>query len=78
MNNKHDTESIDKLFLELSQFTTARTARERELLAHIMTLRGALKGLLIKPVMVSDFTHAEYVLANTAYLDPGVVGDHSD
>ena len=26
-----DTEMIDKLFLELSQFTTAETARERDL-----------------------------------------------
>lgn len=35
MHNK-ETEIIDKLFLELSQFTTATTKRERELAAGLM------------------------------------------
>lgn len=41
-----DTETIDKLFLELSQVTSARTKRERELESDVEELRQALVGLV--------------------------------
>ena len=39
----HTTESIDRLFLELSQFTQATTAKELALAAEVKTLRAAMK-----------------------------------
>lgn len=42
MSERIETETIDRLYLELSQFTTATTKREHDLLAHIDTLVAAL------------------------------------
>jgi hypothetical protein len=39
-----ETETINKLFLELSQFTTATTAREIKLMRDIDELATALEG----------------------------------
>ena len=43
MNDEHETEAIDKLFLELSQFAKARTAREKRYIALIQELNDLLK-----------------------------------
>jgi hypothetical protein len=40
------TETMDKLFLELSHFTTAETARERALKSRVQALSDAVRGLL--------------------------------
>lgn len=41
-----ETELIDKLFLELSQVTSARTQRELELIGDVEDLRNALVGIV--------------------------------
>lgn len=42
MSAQHETHSIDRLYLELSQFTKAKTAREISLEA---ALKAAIEGL---------------------------------
>lgn len=39
-----DTETIDRLFLELSQFTAATTAKELELQAEVKQLNNSLRA----------------------------------
>ena len=41
-----ETELLDKLFLELSQVTSARTKRELELIDDVEDLRKALVGIV--------------------------------
>lgn len=41
-----DTETIDKLYLELSQFTSARPKREQELETELQTLKASILSLL--------------------------------
>jgi hypothetical protein len=43
---KLDTEAIDRLFLELSQFTHATTAKELALRAEVARLRKALEWIV--------------------------------
>lgn len=41
-----ETPAIDKLFLELSQFTRAKTQRERQLEARVDNLRTLIQGVI--------------------------------
>jgi hypothetical protein len=43
----HTTESIDRLFLELSQFTQATTARELALKDEVLRLRTAMRPFVV-------------------------------
>jgi hypothetical protein len=43
---KTETEIIDRLFLELSQFSQATTARETQLIKQALNLRDALRETL--------------------------------
>jgi hypothetical protein len=42
MSKEYETESIDKLFLELSQITKARTAREGKLILLVQSLSNKI------------------------------------
>lgn len=50
-----ETETIDRLFLELSQFTTATTAREIALQDHIKFLRQEIVAFLESDSDVEDY-----------------------
>ena len=45
MNDEHETETIDKLFLELSQFTNAITERERKLTNLMLAVRDDYRDM---------------------------------
>lgn len=48
------TETIDKLYLELSNVTTARNRREIDLATLVVRLSRALKGASIAPELVGQ------------------------
>lgn len=64
-----DTESIDRLFLELSQFTTATTAKELALLAEVDRLAAENEGL--KAALLRPLTEEQIV---ACLVDAGCLG----
>ena len=54
-----ETETIDRLFLELSQFTTATTAREIALQDHIKFLRQEIVAFLESASYVEDYVRLQ-------------------
>lgn len=65
------TEMIDKLYLELSQVTTATTAREITLERHADALRMAVRTAI--PAMRDYATHNPKWLTGDVWQDPNGV-----
>jgi len=75
---KPDTTSIDTLFLELSQFTQATTAKELALQSTIQDLRAAIepfaKAVLssVGPIAISQLSFYDWNTLVKAYKKSGV------
>jgi hypothetical protein len=63
-----ELETIDKLYLELSQFTTATTKRELDLMKRIKVLEDALKWYQEKAVSVQVYLSTKNHDATMAVL----------
>lgn len=67
-----ETESIDRLFLELSQFTKATTAKEIELARRVVKLEAALVTLRRD---FADVPLNEQGRAMWRWIDDGMAGE---